>query len=218
MLKIALTGSTLSGKNTVLKEFEMFGIPIFDADIATKFLIHYNTNIINSINKKFGERAYKVGFLDKKFFDTDDKVDNLLSIVQNDLLYFYSEFIRRNNNPFAHFSIFKCSYYFERNLDNFKQNRIISISDDNNSVNSDEFFFDGSINVYTPSDIREFRSYARSKTSFSSMNEIPGENKKKAATFNIDSYTGSKNVKDQVREIVSKLNSKYTPKPIPFQL
>ncbi len=76
-LKIGLTGGIGSGKSTVAKLFEVFGVPVYYADLAAKRLLNEDEGLIASIRKLFGEAAYVEGKINRKY---------LASIVFNDPL------------------------------------------------------------------------------------------------------------------------------------
>ena len=75
MLKIGLTGGIGSGKTTVAKIFELFNIPVYYADEASKRLYHTDKNLMADIKKHFGEDVY-----------TNDQLNRskLAAIVFND--------------------------------------------------------------------------------------------------------------------------------------
>ncbi len=76
MLRVGLTGGIGSGKSTVADIFRVLGIPVFDADAATRQLMETDESLISSIKKEFGEEAYSNKKLNRKF---------LASIVFNDV-------------------------------------------------------------------------------------------------------------------------------------
>jgi len=68
MLKIGLTGGIGSGKSTVAHIFKCMGIPVFDADAATKKMMEVDTTIKSKIIAAFGEQAYTIeGKLNRPF-------------------------------------------------------------------------------------------------------------------------------------------------------
>ncbi len=76
MLRVGLTGGIGSGKSTVADIFRVLGIPVFDADAATRQLMEADESLIASITKEFGEEAYSNKKLNRKY---------LASIVFNDV-------------------------------------------------------------------------------------------------------------------------------------
>jgi len=76
MLRVGLTGGIGSGKSTVADIFRVLGIPVFDADFATRELMETDEALVESIKKEFGEEAYSNKKLNRKY---------LASIVFNDV-------------------------------------------------------------------------------------------------------------------------------------
>ena len=66
MLKIGVTGGIGSGKTTVTKVFQTFGIPVFMADVEAKRLIQEDEDLKNDIKSAFGNSIYQDGQLDKQ--------------------------------------------------------------------------------------------------------------------------------------------------------
>ena len=86
MLKIGLTGGIGSGKSTVAAIFEVLGIPVYYADVASKRLMNENEGLKSSIIKHFGSEAYPDGILNRKFlaeqvFTNNQKIALLNSLV-----------------------------------------------------------------------------------------------------------------------------------------
>jgi dephospho-CoA kinase len=115
MLKIGLTGNHYSGQYEVSHLFDDLDVPIFDANLITKFILNYSPQHINKIKKSFGDDIYEMGVLNLKKFDTNKDVDKLLNMIQFDLLKAYEKF--RLNNSHAFYTIFKFDFIFERLLE-----------------------------------------------------------------------------------------------------
>jgi len=115
MLKIGLTGNFYSGYNEVGDLFEELGMPVFDADLIIKYMLNYSSEYMNKIKFAFGENIYYAGLLDLKKFDTNDKFNKLLDIIELDLIKSYEKWRIKNWNKY--YTIFKCSVLFERGLD-----------------------------------------------------------------------------------------------------
>ena len=75
MLKIGLTGGIGSGKTTVARVFEILGIPVYDADAATKALYDADVVLKEQLIHHFGKNIYS---------DTGLNRQALASIVFND--------------------------------------------------------------------------------------------------------------------------------------
>ena len=58
MLKIGITGAIGSGKTTVCRVFETFGIPVFNADVVAKQIMVTDTILIAEVKLAFGEDSY----------------------------------------------------------------------------------------------------------------------------------------------------------------
>lgn len=217
MFKIALTGSTLSGKKTVANMFKSMNIPVFDADVAMKFLIHFDSSIIRKIKNEFGSNAYEVGFLNERFFRDDDQIRKLLSFTKTDIQEIYHKFHTRHMQSNAPYTIFKSSCFFEMDLNNWKETRLeignsdkakftfggISFGDKPSMKEEAVFFFDAVINAYTPIDIRKYRNLQLEKSFKKTYNfdrELNPATKKAASTFSIDSFA-DKNLLEQVEKI-----------------
>jgi dephospho-CoA kinase len=83
---IGLTGGIGSGKSTVAKIFATLGIPIYDADSATKNLMQTNQNLKDKLIEIFGKNSYINNELNRKFigeivFNNIEKLNLLNSIV-----------------------------------------------------------------------------------------------------------------------------------------
>jgi dephospho-CoA kinase len=86
MLKIGLTGGIGSGKSTVAKIFELFEIPVYYADEASKRLYHSDENLIADLKKHFGEDIYTKDQLNRSrlaeiVFNDPEKLNLLNSLV-----------------------------------------------------------------------------------------------------------------------------------------
>jgi dephospho-CoA kinase len=141
MYKVGLTGNFYSGYDAVAEMFEIKGIPVFDADVVLKFMINYSETHIQRIKEKLGNDIYKSALLDIKRLDTNQKIDDILDIVQLDLVKSYIKWCKKNYD--SPYSIFKSAILFERKL--------------NTSM-------DFNISVFKPKDQRR-----RSLTSFTSI-------------------------------------------------
>lgn len=86
MLRIGLTGGIGSGKSTVAAIFRLLGIPVYDADSASKRLMSENPVLKQQIKNSFGEESYIDGELNTKYlaqqvFNDKNKLALLNSFV-----------------------------------------------------------------------------------------------------------------------------------------
>ena len=70
MLRVGLTGGIGSGKSTVAQIFEVFGIPVYYADISAKKLMNEDAQLRSAITTIFGEQAYVKNILDRKYISS----------------------------------------------------------------------------------------------------------------------------------------------------
>jgi len=123
MLKIGLTGNVCSGMDKVGDLFKTLGVPVFDADVALKFIINYREDVIRLLKGQFGKDIYNNGIIDGSKFNTP-KFNVLLDIAQIELLKLYESW--RFFNKDASYTIFKSSILFERGLDSLMNYTISS--------------------------------------------------------------------------------------------
>lgn len=87
MLKVGITGGIGSGKTTVCKLLERFGVPVYYADDRAKWLMHYKENVKAQLIAAFGEEVYnEEGELDRAYlaslvFKDQNQLNQLNSIV-----------------------------------------------------------------------------------------------------------------------------------------
>jgi len=115
MLKVGLTGNICSGYIEVAKILRNFDVPVFDADIAFKFLLNYRQDITYNVRLKFGNDIIRRGLIDPTKFNSTEKFDKLLDLAQPSVLKLYDSF--RYANSKAPYTVFKSSILFERGLD-----------------------------------------------------------------------------------------------------
>src|SRR5690625_3241352 len=74
MKTIGLTGGIGSGKTTVARMFEEYGIPVYIADDEAKSLMHTSHVIRHELQELLGEEVYKDGELNRAYMA--DKIFN----------------------------------------------------------------------------------------------------------------------------------------------
>ncbi len=147
MIKVALTGNIGSGKSTVAKIFNAFGIPVFNADIEARMLYYeeevkdklisaFSNNILTPDGEVDTKKLASIIFNDKQALQT---VNNIIHPL---VLKKYNNWCNANKNE--HYTIHETAILFENNL---QKN------------------FDVIINVSAPSEIRLKRVMERDNVS-----------------------------------------------------
>lgn len=184
MLKIALTGSKFSGKKYAVSEFKKLGVKVFDADVAIKYILQHNIEVIYNAKKLFGDKSPNL-YLDSKFFSSDEKMIKLLEFIEDELFSIFDNFI--NKNKTEHYIIFKCSCLIEMQW---------------------EKHFDKVINVFASNRVTKDRNYYLYKKTNSPLYDLTNEMdifiKNGSADIVIHNYD-TMNVPNQIKEINQKL-------------
>ena len=87
MLKVGITGGIGSGKSTVCRLFERFGVPVYYADDRAKWLMNHQEGLKEKLKESFGAATYKEdGLLDRAYlagivFKDNTKLEALNRIV-----------------------------------------------------------------------------------------------------------------------------------------
>jgi dephospho-CoA kinase len=105
MLRVGLTGGIGSGKSTVAKIFEVFGIPVYYADEAAKDIMNEDEDLKNEITKHFGPESYVGGKLNRKFiaervFNNKENLDLLNSIVHPATFRDSDSWMKKQTTPY----------------------------------------------------------------------------------------------------------------------
>lgn len=80
MTIVGLTGGIGSGKSTVAKAFQAYGIPVYISDDEAKALMVTSSEIITELKAVFGAEAYINGALNKPYIS--DKIYNDKALLQ----------------------------------------------------------------------------------------------------------------------------------------
>jgi dephospho-CoA kinase len=115
MIKVGLTGNRYSGKDKIAKLFEGISIPVFHADIILKFIIQYSLEVDSKIKTQMGASFYSGSNIDSFKFDTTEKFNRLIDIVESDILNAYVKFQLRHSESI--YTIFHSSILFEKGWD-----------------------------------------------------------------------------------------------------
>jgi dephospho-CoA kinase len=106
MLKIGLTGGIGSGKSTVAKIFEVFGIPVYYADDAAKKIMNNDEELKAKITKHFGAESYinnelNRAYVSKKVFDNKENLELLNSFVHPATLHDAENWMKNQTTIYA---------------------------------------------------------------------------------------------------------------------
>jgi dephospho-CoA kinase len=175
MLKIGITGGIGSGKSLVSKIFNNYGIPIFNADNAAKFLMEKDTSLIEAIKNTFGEDIYVNGQLQRQqladlVFHNKIALDKLNALVHPRVIAYGNEWHSRQNAPFT---IKEAALFFESG--SYKEMDFI-------------------IGVYAPLETRIARTIQRDQIDRASVlarisKQMNEDEKMKRCNFVINNYT-----------------------------
>jgi dephospho-CoA kinase len=116
MYKVGLTGNYYSGQVEVSEILKGFDVPVFDANLVTKFLLNFSPNHVRKIKSEFGDDIYNLGLLNFNKLNSNDKVDKLFDIIELDILKSYELFRIKHKNDF--YTIFYFDFIFERRMNN----------------------------------------------------------------------------------------------------
>jgi len=106
MLRIGLTGGIGSGKSTVARIFEVLGIPVYDADSASKRLMIEDEELKKNIQNSFGDASYLDGKLDRKYlaevvFNDPEKLSLLNSFVHPATIKHAKQWMKKQHAPYV---------------------------------------------------------------------------------------------------------------------
>jgi len=192
MLKIGLTGSRYSGKDTAARLFEQIGIPVFNADIILKFLLNFDIGINKDIMDSYGEYIFTGpdAMIDPKKIRSKRDFDRLVSFADFQLKNAYEKFCL--DRPQSVYCVFHSSILFERGWD--KE-------------------MDFCVNVFAPREIRMARCSKLTGQSTHSISELmKGEmgelDKNSKATHVIHNYDNAASIFGDLLDQVSKIDQK----------
>lgn len=106
MLRIGLTGGIGSGKSTVARIFSVLGIPVYNADDASKSLMAEDEELKNAIINSFGNESYTDGALNRQYlsgqvFNNSEKIKLLNSLVHPVTLRDAKEWMKKQQSPYV---------------------------------------------------------------------------------------------------------------------
>lgn len=120
---IGLTGGIGSGKTTIVKLFSKFkNVAVYIADVEAKQLMNSSNEIRQKIVKKFGEKAYVDGLLNRKYiagivFENKVLLAELNAIVHPEVKKHFQNFVKINSKN--KYIIYENAILFESKSDLF---------------------------------------------------------------------------------------------------
>jgi dephospho-CoA kinase len=119
MVIVGLTGGIGSGKTTISKCFESFGIPVYIADEEAKALMNRSKVIRRKLIQLFGEDAYKDDELNKPFIAAKIFSDKTLLLKMNAIVHpkvssHFKRWLKKQDAPYV---IKEAAIIFENKLE-----------------------------------------------------------------------------------------------------
>lgn len=132
MIVVGLTGGIGSGKTTISKCFESFGIPVYIADDEAKCLMKRSKVIKRKLVRLFGENTYKDGelnrpFLASKIFKDKTLLSKMNAIVHPKVASHFKRWLKKQDAPYV---IKEAAIIFENNLEDQYDYIITVIADE----------------------------------------------------------------------------------------
>ncbi|MEO1030680.1 MAG: dephospho-CoA kinase [Bacteroidota bacterium] len=128
MIVVGLTGGIGSGKTTVAKCFESFGIPVYIADTEAKALMNRSKVIKRKLIQLFGPSAYVNGLLNReylasKIFNDKTLLSEMNAIVHPKVASHFKRWLKKQDAPYV---IKEAAIIFENNLE-YQYHYIITV-------------------------------------------------------------------------------------------
>lgn len=125
MKKIGITGNLGCGLEKTNELLSYYDYPVFEADIAIKFMLNWREDILSQTRIQFGYDVTSCGSIDPRKFTSTVKFNRLLDIIEVDLFLLWEKFVKKHkqNNELI---FFKSHILFERNW-NLKLDKSIYI-------------------------------------------------------------------------------------------
>jgi dephospho-CoA kinase len=100
-LQIGITGGIGTGKSTVCRIFKVLGIPVYEADSRSKWLLDNHSVLKQELTAAFGEKAYENGkynrqYLAQVFFKDKSQLERINKIIHPRVFEDYQEWVQQN--------------------------------------------------------------------------------------------------------------------------
>jgi len=115
MLKVGITGGIGSGKSVVCRVFATLGIPVFNADDASRYLLDSDVSLQASVKALLGNDTFTNGKLDRAriasiVFNDPSKLTALNELIHPATIRYGEEWMAGQNAPYA---IKEAAIFFE---------------------------------------------------------------------------------------------------------
>ncbi|RTY84911.1 dephospho-CoA kinase [Flavobacterium sp. ZB4P23] len=116
---IGLTGGIGSGKTTLAKYFESFGIPVYIADAEARKMME-SAVILKAIKNEFGSSVFEINLLNREklakiVFEEPEKLEKLNAIIHPAVKKHFDQWILQQET--APFIIYEAAILFESGRD-----------------------------------------------------------------------------------------------------
>ena len=120
MYKVGITGGIGSGKSTIVRFFELKGIPVFIADTEANILVNTSMKIRKKLTRLLGNDIYLPDqTLDRKklaeyIFNNQDLMERVNSIVHPEVRKQFGKWVNKQTSPYIIYEaaiLFETGYY-----------------------------------------------------------------------------------------------------------
>ncbi|RNC79803.1 MAG: dephospho-CoA kinase [Winogradskyella sp.] len=133
---VGITGGIGSGKSTICKFFESYGVAVYYADIEAKELMNRSKVIRRKLKTLFGEKAYfdnklNRAFLRKKIFNDRSLLEKMNAIVHPKVGAHFNRWLKKQTSPYI---LKEVAIIFENNLQNQYDYIITVVADEQERI------------------------------------------------------------------------------------
>lgn len=107
MLQVGITGGIGSGKSVAARIFNVFGVPVYDADSHAKDLMTTDGNLARAIQQEFGSLSYTSGgkpdrkYLSAAVFGNPEKLKKLNALVHPRVAEDYRKWLLQQHSRYV---------------------------------------------------------------------------------------------------------------------
>ncbi len=198
MKKLGITGNYCSGLEKASEVCGIMGIPLFEADLAIKFMLNWREDILRQSRIQFGQTIMLNGTVNPNAFNSAEKFDRLLDLIEVDLMLLWESFCKKHGGQ--EIVAFKSHIIFERSW---------------------KSRFDFVVNVYRPQrmrahDISKMKHITHSQAMVLSSQEMDEMEKSTGSNYVIHNYDSLSFLTqfEVMRSIMDNKTTSYLPAPI----